>query len=190
MGPWKNVDAVIKALNEPARPKAPEISKHRIRNPRNGLQLRAIHKHHLTDIARARSLLNQMEAGGKADLAGHVAGMEITQNFQTFGNLCGRECMVLDAHHNIEEAHMFPNLEATGVKGVQTVVAKLRKEHKIVHRLIELLYDAAVDLVQDPNEAHFKAARALFDQLEAVVRSHFGYEETELEEALGTLDAI
>jgi len=190
MGPWKNVDAVIEALDVPARPSAPKISPETIRNPRNGLQLRAIHKHHLSDIVHARKLLTQLEAGEQADLAAHVAGMELTQNFRTFGNLCGRECMVLDAHHNIEEQHMFPSLEATGIAGVQTVVAKLRAEHKIVHRLIELLYDAAVNLVRTPNEAHFNAARALFDQLEAVVRSHFGYEETELQEALGTLDAI
>jgi DNA-directed RNA polymerase delta subunit len=43
----------------------------------------------------------------------------------------------------------------------------------------------------EPSESEFADAKAIFSQLVEVVRSHFGYEERELEEAIGLfLDAI
>ena len=55
----------------------------------------------------------------------------------------------------------------------------------MVHELIIRLGHAAEALVEDPNEANFADAAATYRKLEAVVRSHFRYEETELAEAIG-----
>lgn len=98
--------------------------------------------------------------------------------------------MVLNMHHNIEEQDMFPRLENAGNTGIAAVVAKLREEHRVVHALIERLYDVAVTLVDAPSREAYAEVKSVFEQLEAVVRSHFKYEETELEEALGVFQAI
>ena len=65
------------------------------------------------------------------------------------------------------------------------MVAKLRAEHEVVHELLMRLEAAATALVEEPSEARFAEAAAVFRKLEAVIRSHFGYEETELAEAIG-----
>jgi len=54
-----------------------------------------------------------------------------------------------------------------------------------VHELIKRLETAAKELVQNPDEQNFTQTKATFVQLHNVVISHFGYEETELREALG-----
>lgn len=53
------------------------------------------------------------------------------------------------------------------------------------HELIIRLGRAAEALAEDPRDANFVQAAATFRKLEEVVRSHFGYEETELAEAIG-----
>jgi hypothetical protein len=191
-GPWKTVDGALSALNEPARPKAPALKGGGAQARQDGKRLAAIHRMHLRDIVTARQLLQQIEATGTGatDLVRAIPNMSMTKNYRTFGNLCGRECMVLNMHHNIEEQDMFPRLERGGNAGISAVVAKLREEHRVVHALIERLYEAAVTLVEGPTPDAYTEARSVFAQLEAVVKSHFKYEETELEEALGLFGAI
>ncbi|MFK8042966.1 hypothetical protein, partial [Congregibacter sp.] len=57
--------------------------------------------------------------------------------------------------------------------------------HEVVNELIIRLNRAADALTENPSEAHFAHAAATFRKLEETVRSHFGYEETELAEAIG-----
>lgn len=191
-GPWKSVDGALSALNEAGRPKAPALEGGGHKARQDGKRLAAIHRMHLRDIVTARQLLDQIESGGTAaaQLVKSIPEMTMTKNYRTFGNLCGRECMVLNMHHNIEEQDMFPRLEMGGDAGISAVVAKLREEHRVVHALIEQLYEAAAILVEGPAPDAYAEARSVFEQLEAVVKSHFKYEETELEEALGLFNAI
>ncbi|MGF0540043.1 hypothetical protein ACQQ2Q_18780 [Agrobacterium sp. ES01] len=51
--------------------------------------------------------------------------------------------------------------------------------------MIIRLSRAADALAEAPSEENFIEAGNTFRKLEEVVRSHFGYEETELEEAIG-----
>lgn len=107
------------------------------------------------------------------------------QNLRAFGSLCGQECRVLTMHHDIEGADMFPRIETAGGGIFAAIVAKLRSEHEVVHELLQRLDRATDTLIADPTEAHFNDAAAIFRKLEQVIRSHFGYEETELAEAIG-----
>ena len=95
---------------------------------------------------------------------------------------------MLTGHHGIEDAHMFPLLHHAGSEGLRKVVERLMAEHLVVHDLIEELEGAAQALVDAPTTENFAKAKAAFSDLEKCVRSHFGYEETELEEALGVID--
>lgn len=59
------------------------------------------------------------------------------------------------------------------------------EEHKAAHELLVRLERAAMALKFEVDQTNFDNARAVFRQLETVVHSHFGYEETQLEEAIG-----
>lgn len=192
LGPWQTVQDALSALQEAERPKAPSLPEATEADRRQGNTLAQIHAAHLSELVMTRSLLDQIRAGeaDPARFAKAVDEMEMTRNARAFGNLCGRSCVILNGHHNIEEFDTFMRVEAGGRDGINRVVAKLREEHKVIHALIEQLYGAAVDLVNAPGQAAFDHAAVTFEQFEAVVKSHFGYEEVELEEALGLFNAI
>jgi len=80
---------------------------------------------------------------------------------------------------------MFPGLDATANDGIRAVVGRLREEHQVVHELLNRLAGAARALETDPSETQFAEVRAIYDRLFEVVKSHFRYEEGELEEAIG-----
>ncbi|MBY6005699.1 hemerythrin domain-containing protein [Salipiger bermudensis] len=175
------------SLDEAARPKAPPVPEAKDIHRRQGRQLAAIHRHYLMEMGQIGAVLARIEAGETPPdhLKRIVLSLDMAENFRAFGSLCGRECQVLKFHHDIEGADMFPRIEAAGGGKFREVVAKLKAEHEVVHELILRLGRAAAALAEDPREETFTAAAAVFRKLDEVVRSHFGYEETELEEAIG-----
>lgn len=175
------------SLDEADRPKAPPVPEATDIHRRQGRQLAAIHGHYLREIAQIGAILTRIEAqdAPPEHLKRLVLSLDMAENFRAFGSLCGRECQVLKFHHDIESAHMFPRIETAGAGRFRGVVAKLKAEHEVVHELIIRLSGAAQALAEDPSEANFVQAANTFRKLEEVVRSHFGYEETELAEAIG-----
>ncbi|MEM1361399.1 MAG: hemerythrin domain-containing protein [Pseudomonadota bacterium] len=180
-------------VDDGARPLMPKLPQATDADREKGRQLALIHQHYLHDMGRIAAVLRRIKAGDAPpeDLRDIVLSSEMTQNFKAFGSLCGQECQILTMHHNIEETSMFPGLELPEHEGLRAVIARLRQEHRVVHELLVRLERAATMLMQMPKEENFKEAAVIFSQLERVVRSHFRYEETELEEAIGVyLDAI
>lgn len=175
------------SVDEAARPKAPPVPEATDLHRRQGRQLAAIHSHYLREMGQIGAVLVRIEArdAPPEHLQQLVLSFDMAENFRAFGSLCGRECQVLKFHHDIESADMFPRIEASGGGMFRAVVAKLRAEHEVVHELIIRLSRAADALAQDPSEENFVQAGNTFRKLEEVVRSHFGYEETELAEAIG-----
>lgn len=173
-------------MDEAARPKAPDIGAGKTPAGQAGRHLAAIHRHHLMEMAKARQVLHFVETGAAEpkQLADALANMSLTENMQVFGTLCGQECQMLGFHHNAEEHHMFPDLEGKQIDGLSAVVAKLRLEHLVVHELLDRLGKAAAKLVENPSDANMKTCAEVFEKLDAVIRSHFSYEETELRDAL------
>lgn len=174
-------------LNEAARPTVPPYSNVTEQQLQAGRHLTAIHRMHLREISKARMVLRHV-AEGTSDpsaLIEALRDMDMSQNYRLFGNICGQECRMLQFHHDAEEEHMFPALEANGTDSIRCMVAKLREEHLVVHELIDRLVEAAHALTSRPDDQSFSKATEVFDKLEAVVRSHFGYEESGLKEALG-----
>lgn len=175
------------SLNEAARPKAPPVPEATDLHRKQGQQLAAIHRHYLIEMAQIGAILARIEAkdAPPKHLKRIVLSLDMTENLRGFGSLCGRECQVLKFHHDIESANVFPRIETAGGGKFREVVAKLKAEHEVVHELITRLNRAADALIVDPSDANFAHAAAIFRKLEEVVRSHFGYEETELAEAIG-----
>jgi len=174
-------------LDEAARPAAPKVGGATQAHRRRGGQLAAIHRHYLMEMARVGAVLQRIEAGDAPPehLRRIVLSLDMGENLRAFGSICGRECQVLKFHHDIEQADMFPRIEAAGGGMFREVVAKLRAEHEVVHELLVRLEAAADGLIAAPTGARFEEAAAVFRKLEEVIRSHFGYEETELAEAIG-----
>lgn len=174
-------------LDEAARPMAPPVPEATEMHRRQGSQLAAIHRHYLMEMAQIGAVLTRIETGDAPPehLKHIVLSLDMAENFRAFGSLCGRECQMLKLHHDIEGADMFPRIEAAGGGIFRAVIAKLQAEHEVVHELIIRLSHAADALAREPGDANFAQAAATFRKLEEVVRSHFGYEETELAEAIG-----
>lgn len=154
---------------------------------RAGMHLAAIHRMYLRDMQRLAHVLKQVEQGAVSPevFAKEVSNVDLTHNVRIFGTMCGRECQVLTFHHDAEEHLIFPQLEQQNIQALSRVFDRLKQEHLIVHELITRLETAAQALVQNPDEHNFTRTKATFTQLHIVVISHFGYEETELREALG-----
>ncbi|MBW4980887.1 hemerythrin domain-containing protein, partial [Marinobacter adhaerens] len=64
-----------------------------------------------------------------------VASMTLTENYRAFGTLCGRQCHLLQMHHDIEEGDMYPRLRQSD--GLRRVLDRLGAEHRTVHALLE-----------------------------------------------------
>jgi hypothetical protein len=174
-------------LDEAARPKAPPVPEATDVQRRQGRQLAAIHRHYVMEMAQIGAVLARIEARDTPPehLKQIVLSLDMAENLRAFGSLCGRECQVLKFHHDIEGTDMFPRIEEAGGGKFRKVVAKLKAEHEVVHELIIRLGRAADALAEDPGDENFVQAATTFRKLEEVVRSHFGYEETELAEAIG-----
>ncbi len=169
------------------RPKAPPIEGATDRDRAAGRHLAAIHRHYLMDLARITRLMRRIEAGNAPpeDLADIVLSSDMGRNLSAFGTICGQACHVLKMHHDIEEGHMFPGIDGPATEGIRAVVARLREEHRVIHELLDRLSVSAEALAREMSEARFADVRAVYGALLVAVRSHFRYEEAELEEAIG-----
>ena len=110
---------------------------------RAGSHLAAIHRMHLRDVYYIGKLLEQVKDGTvkPRNLLQRVASASMTENMRTFGTLCGRECQVLNFHHNAEENSIFPQLEQQQIESLNLVVARLKEEHLVVHELLDRLQE-------------------------------------------------
>jgi hypothetical protein len=176
----------ITLLDDATRPKAPKIEGVTPLQRRLGQRLAMIHEYHLDQMNEVRWVMEEVEAGTESaeTLLDAISSMQMTANFKLFGNLCGRECQMLTLHHTIEDHTMFPALHRASA-GLRNVVDRLRQEHLIIHQLLENLEAAARSAIAQPDRETFAELKQAFVALERVVRSHFGYEQEELEEALG-----
>ena len=91
---------------------------------------------------------------------------------------------LLTYHHRSEDREIFPLVRPVD-EGVARVVDRLVAEHAVIEALLENLVTSAQALVVEQSTSAFEALRDTFSTLERVVRSHFAYEEVELEEAIG-----
>ncbi|OOO27694.1 hypothetical protein BS627_02940 [Agrobacterium salinitolerans] len=182
----------VTLIDETKRPKAPPIPGATEEHRQRGRHLAAMHRIHMRELDRVRSLINQIETGNAAPtaLGAAVHQLQMTQNYKAFGTLCGHECRALTWHHTSEDNDIFPILRANGTYGLRAVLDQLAAEHKIVHELLEDLWEKAQAIHANPGPETFAPLRKTFDTLDAVIRSHFGYEETQLEEALGFYNAL
>ncbi|MET9920069.1 hemerythrin domain-containing protein [Streptomyces sp. NPDC059605] len=95
---------------------------------------------------------------------------------------CHGFCAALSGHHRAEDGSLFPELVRVR-PDLAPVVAKLTQDHNMLEHLIGGLQKAVADST-DPEVAH----RHL-DGIEAVMETHFKYEEKQLGAVLDGMDA-
>ncbi|RYG39739.1 hypothetical protein EON79_23830 [bacterium] len=175
----------IPFLNDETRPKAPRIPGVTPAQRAQGRRLGHYHRHHLNELVTVRVALDRFLNGMSSAeaISEIVASLSMIENYRAFGNLCGNQCQLLEMHHTIEDRSIFPRLMQD--KGLRPVVERLAKEHLTVHALIERLLDISRAVAHSPSHDAIVAMREVYEVFERVVMSHFKYEETELEEALG-----
>ena len=151
--------------------------------------LRAIHEHHRRNMRVTRGMIEAVRSGdaSASELYEHIKGNPIAENYRLFGNLCGQHCQLINGHHSIEDAHMFPALEGRNAL-LDKVVARLRDEHTIVHALLLKLAEEAEALISTPTDEQFDRTVAAHERLEQLLLSHFRYEEDSVGPALGLYD--
>lgn len=174
-------------LDDTTRPKAPKIGGVTNDQRQMGRRLALFHRYHLQQLQAIGQVMQRVAEGTDepAQIGNAVSGMQMTSNYRYFGNLCGQECQALTAHHTIEDHYIFPPLHAKGNAGLKKVIDRLREEHLVIHQTLDGLEAAAMAAIQNPRAETFALLKAIFLRLEKFVKSHFGYEEAELEEALG-----
>ncbi|MFN7103698.1 MAG: hemerythrin domain-containing protein [Pseudorhizobium sp.] len=176
----------INLLDDSTRPKAPKIDGVTAPQRQHGRRLAMIHAMHLQQMREVRQVLDRVAKGlgDKGEIGVAVAAMDMTRNIRTSGNICGQECQMLTFHHTAEDQWIFPALMGRS-EGLTKVVERLAQEHLIIHALIEDLEASAIRAIENPSAEAFGELKDIYDLLEKVVQSHFGYEQEELEEALG-----
>ena len=180
----------IPFLDDATRPKAPPIPGVTPAQRARGRRLALYHRHHLAELAAVRGALDRFLAGtGTVEaVTDGVASMTLTENYRAFGTLCGRQCHLLQMHHDIEEGDMYPRLRRSD--GLRRVLDRLGAEHRTVHALLERIRAIVRSVASAPTREQVLDLREVYGVFERVVISHFGYEERELEEAIGYYDTL
>lgn len=183
---------VFDLLEDDTRPRAPPIPQATPADRMAGKRLAMIHAMHIDALNETKAMMLKVEAGelDAGTLATKIETLDMMRNYVRFGNLCGRECEFLNYHHSAEDGDIFPVILAGASDGVKAVIERLMQEHDVIHELLLTLSQNVTALLADPGAETFAQAKETFCLIDRVVRSHFGYEQTELEEALGFYRAL
>lgn len=138
-----------------------------------GQQMRAVHRRLQDALDLARETI---ENGGTP---GSLAG-DLTL-------YCGGFCAALDGHHRTEDAALFPAV-LRDRPDLAPVIAILMQDHSMISHLIQGL-ERALRTAIDIRSQETETADLLqhLDGIEAVMQTHFRFEEKKLVELLDTL---
>lgn len=173
-------------LDDSTRPTVPRLEGLTSSQRHAGEHLKEVHNHLRQNMQAIRNLIDRAQAGlvGREDVTRETGDLTIVSNFRRFGNLCGQHCQVVNTHHSLEDAYIFPSIAAIS-DGYRAVADRLQAEHVVVHDLLERQIETLNAMVDEPSAEHFAEAVEVFEALERVLLSHLGYEEDQIGDALG-----
>lgn len=175
------------SLPEPAkRPDAPVLEGLTPEQKLSGRHLKMIHDYQRQNMRVLRELIAAARAGGLPEGGAEAALQDVgwLENLRRFSTLCGEHCQIVNIHHTLEDRAVFPPLGERAV-AFRAVVRRLAEEHVAVHELLVRLIGELNELNAEPSAENFERAEASTLELEAFLRSHFGYEEESIGDALG-----
>jgi hemerythrin-like domain-containing protein len=106
-----------------------------------------------------------------------IHDLTLRQAFEQLGTYCAQYCFHVNAHHSIEDAHVFPALRRHSDE-LAPVLDRLSAEHVTIHQVLVDLDRAAVRLASTGEG--FDDVDRLVDVLASGLRSHLSYEESQL----------
>ena len=176
----------IQFLDDATRPPIPKLEGLTDEQRAPGQHLRMVHDHLRDNMTTLGKLIERANAGtvSNAEIAAETDNLAMVANYRRFGNLCGQHCNIVNTHHSIEDAHLFPVLAQQGA-GFKLIAERLTAEHVVVHELLERLVDALNALAAEPTPARFEDTKTIYHALERVLLSHLGWEEDAMGDALG-----
>jgi hypothetical protein len=176
----------ITFLDDATRPPVPKLEGLTDEQRAPGLHLRMVHDHLRDNMKTLGKLIERANTGSvsRAEISAETNDLAMVANYRRFGNLCGQHCGIVNTHHSIEDAHIFPALAMQG-PGFKAIADRLTAEHMVVHELLERLVDALNALAAEPSPTRFEDARTIYHALERVLLSHLGWEEEAMGDALG-----
>lgn len=185
------VQDVIEGRGRVEPPRVPDLTD---AEAHAGSHLARVHQMYLRDLTQIEALMQAIREGraDPAALAPALRKLPMAENLRTFGTVCGQACGALSNHHLIEDSSLFPHIERSAIDHAP-VVARLRAEHKVIEVALEHLAEKADDLAQarsgggEVDHDTFEPVAERYAELLAVLRSHFGYEETRLAPIMGRL---
>lgn len=151
-----------------------------------GQHLIDVHDHLRAELARLRSLIDQVREGAvqAAQARSAINEMTMRQNDWTLGAYCASYCRVLTTHHGLEDDSIFPHLRSRE-PGLEPVLDRLVEEHLVIHEVLERVDRALVEFIARPED--FTALQDAVDLLTDTLLSHLSYEEREIVEPLARL---
>jgi alkanesulfonate monooxygenase SsuD/methylene tetrahydromethanopterin reductase-like flavin-dependent oxidoreductase (luciferase family)/hemerythrin-like domain-containing protein len=175
--------------DEQERPSGPPVSADAVYTPAGragSQQLIDIHDHLRAELARVRSLVQQVMAGALdvGAARSEINTMTMRQNNWTLGAFCESYCRLVTMHHTLEDRMLYPQLRR-GDTRLGPVLDRLTEEHHVVHDVLERVDAALVATVSDPTGV--TELSAAVDLLTDTLLSHLSYEEKELVEPMARL---
>jgi hypothetical protein len=135
-------------------------------------------------LAQVAEVLERVRSGelsvGDARAAVHALGVHVT--FEQLGAFCGQLCRSVEAHHSIEDAHLYPALRAAE-EALTPVLDRLDLEHRVIHDVLTRFDEALVAMVRS-GEGALASVDSHFTHLRGLLESHFRYEEEQIGTAL------
>jgi alkanesulfonate monooxygenase SsuD/methylene tetrahydromethanopterin reductase-like flavin-dependent oxidoreductase (luciferase family) len=149
-------------------------------------QLVEVHDLLRGELSDLRGILRQVrdETMRAGDARAALNEMALRQNDWTLGTLCSRYCGVVEQHHSVEDASVFPHL-TNREPHLKPVIDRLTKEHLVIHDAIQEVDRALVQHMTGPGTHDI--IQAAIDYLTDALLSHLAYEEQELVEPLARL---
>ena len=153
----------------------------------HGDHLRLIHDMYRDGLRRAADVLARVVEGtaGVGDARQALNAVGLREAYDRVGSFCGQLCRGIEAHHRIEDAHLYPALREAD-DGLAPVLDRLAHEHEVVQDMV-LRLDASLLRLVDPGAGpeELRGVQRELDHLVALLESHFAYEEQQLGAALG-----
>ncbi|MCW2715345.1 MAG: hypothetical protein JWN88_2392 [Frankiales bacterium] len=142
--------------------------------------LLAVHDHLRAELAAAVRAVGvaMTDARRAADARALVHDLSRGLDPAEVGSYCRRWCRVVEVHHRIEDAALFPELAGADAE-LQPVLARLSYEHTVIHDLLVRLDALLLSVVRGESTLDASVGDALAE-LEEGLLSHLAYEEEEL----------
>lgn len=174
---WDDSTRPLRTGDRYAAPSAAEASQ--------GEHLRQIHDMYRGGLAQAVEVVALVVDGvaGVAQAREAVERVGLRVALATAGSFCGQICQSVGVHHRIEDAHLYPALRSADPTGLGAVLARLTEEHEVVDEALSELETVLTLLDGDPSQ--LPEVQQHIVHLQALLESHFAYEEQQLCVPLG-----